>query len=95
MEGPPSRQILNALLQIFQPRHHWMNRVASYEDAGRIERGGADGETAIEQSWPLARSWRPRGWCGDASLPAARRALLHGAADVEIRGRMGWESIRD
>ena len=100
-ENPPSGQILNALQQIFNVILDQMDRVASYEDVKAESNVAAKTTQAvIEQS--MAR-WQS--FLGDLAewwsrlmrhCLAARRPLLQRAAGrLQIRGRMGWESISD
>jgi hypothetical protein len=97
---PPSAQILNALLQIFNLVIDQMNRVASYEDVQAESNVAArTAQAVIEQS--MAR-WQS--FLGDLAewwSRLMRHCLLLVARyyteprTLEIRGRMGWESIKD
>jgi hypothetical protein len=99
-ESPPSGQILNALQQIFNLVIEQMNRVASYEDVQAESNVAArTAQAVIEQS--MAR-WQS--FLGDLAewwSRLMRHCLLLVARfydeprTLEIRGRMGWESIRD
>jgi hypothetical protein len=99
-ETPPSAQILNALLQIFNLILDQMNRVASYEDVKAESNVAArTTQAVIEQS--LAR-WQA--FLGDLAewwSRMTRHCLLLVARyyteprTLQIRGRMGWESIAD
>ena len=99
-EDPPSGQILNALMQVFNVVIEQMNRVASYEDVKAESNVAAKTTQAvIEQS--MAR-WQS--FLGDLAQwwsKTMRHCLLLVARyyteprTVQIRGRMGWESIPD
>lgn len=99
-EDPPSGQILNALMQIFNLIIDQMNRVASYEDVKAESNVAAKTTQAvIEQS--MAR-WQS--FLGDLAewwSRLMRHDLLLVARyyteprTLQIRGRMGWESIAD
>jgi hypothetical protein len=99
-EEPPSGQILNALQQIFNLIIDQMNRVASYEDVQAESNVAArTTQAVIEQS--MAR-WQS--FLGDLAewwSRLARHCLLLVARfyneprTIEIRGRMGWQSIAD
>lgn len=99
-EPPPSGQILNALQQIFNLIIEQMNRVASYEDIQAESNVAArTTQAVIEQS--MAR-WQS--FLGDLAewwSRLARHCLLLVARfyneprTIEIRGRMGWQSIQD
>jgi hypothetical protein len=99
-ESPPSAQILNALLQIFNTVIGQMNRVASYEDVQAESNVAArTAQAAIEQS--MAR-WQS--FLGDLARwwsKLVRHCLILVARyyteprTIELRGRMGTESIED
>jgi hypothetical protein len=99
-EDPPSGQILNALQQIFNLILDQMNRVASYEDVQAGSNVAArTAQAVIEQS--MAR-WQS--FLGDLAewwSRLMRHCLLLMARfyteprTLEIRGRMGWESVKD
>jgi hypothetical protein len=99
-EDPPSGQILNALQQIFNLIIDQMNRIASYEDVQAESNVAArTAQAVIEQS--MAR-WQS--FLGDLAewwSRLARHCLLLVARfyneprTIEIRGRMGWQSISD
>jgi hypothetical protein len=99
-ESPPSAQILNALQQIFNTLLEQMNRVASYEDVQAESNVAArTAQAVIEQS--MAR-WQS--FLGDLAQwwsRLMRHCLLLVARyyteprTLEIRGRMGWESVKD
>jgi hypothetical protein len=99
-EDPPSGQILNALQQIFNLVIEQMNRVASYEDVQAESNVAArTAQAVIEQS--MAR-WQS--FLGDLATwwsKLMRHCLLLVARyyteprTLEIRGRMGWESVKD
>jgi hypothetical protein len=99
-ENPPSGQILNALQQIFNLIIEQMQRVASYEDVQAEPNVAArTTQAVIEQS--MAR-WQS--FLGDLAewWSAVMRHCLNLVAcfyteprTLDIRGRMGWESIAD
>ena len=99
-EDPPSAQILNALLQIFNVVLEQMNRVASYEDVQATANVAArTTQAVIEQSQARWQSF-----IGDLAewwSRIMRKALLLVARyyteprTLELRGRLGWESIAD
>ena len=99
-ENPPSGQILNALQQILNVILDQMNRVASYEDVKAESNVAAKTTQAvIEQS--MAR-WQS--FLGDLAewwSRLMRHCLVLVARyyteprTLQIRGRMGWESIAD
>jgi hypothetical protein len=99
-EEPPSGQILNALQQIFNLILTQMNRVASYEDVQAQPNVAArTTQAVIEQS-----NARWQTFIGDLAVwhsKTMRRGLNFVARyyneprTIDIRGRMGWESIPD
>jgi hypothetical protein len=99
-EDPPSGQILNALQQIFNLVIDQMQRVAAYEDVQAEPNVAArTTQAVIEQS--IAR-WQS--FLGDLAewWSGVMRHCLNLVAryyteprTLEIRGRMGWESIAD
>ena len=99
-EQPPSGQILNALQQIFNLILTQMNRVASYEDVQAQPNVAArTTQAVIEQS-----NARWQTFIGDLAVwhsKTMRRGLNFVARyyneprTLDIRGRMGWESIPD
>jgi hypothetical protein len=99
-EDPPSGQILNALQQIFNLIIDQMHQVASYEDVQAESNVAArTTQAVIEQS--IAR-WQS--FLGDLAewwSRVMRHCLLLMARyyneprTLQIRGRMGWESIAD
>jgi len=99
-EDPPSGQILNALQQILSTILEQMARVASYEDVKAESNVAArTTQAVIEQS--MAR-WQS--FLGDLAewwSRVMRHCLVLVARyyteprTLQIRGRMGWESIAD
>jgi len=99
-EDPPSGQILNALMQIFNLVLEQMGRVASYEDVQASPNVAARTTAAvIEQS-----NARWQSFMGDLAKwhgGTMRRGLnlvaryYNEPRTLDIRGRMGWESIPD
>jgi hypothetical protein len=99
-EEPPSAQILNALTQIFNLTLEQMQRVASYEDVHADPNVAARTTAAvIEQS--IARWQSFLGDLAEWHSRLMRHCLLLVARYyteprlIAIRGRMGWESIKD
>ena len=99
-EQPPSAQILNALLQVFNLIIEQMSRVASYEDVQAESNVAArTTQAVIEQS--MARWQSFIGDFAEWHSRVMRHCLLLVASyyteprTLQIRGRMGWESIKD
>jgi hypothetical protein len=99
-EDPPSGQILNALLQIFNVVVDQMKSIAAYEDIHADPNVAARTTAAvIEQS--IARWQSFLGDLAEWHSRLMRHCLLLVARyyteprALEVRGRMGWESYQD
>jgi hypothetical protein len=99
-EDPPSGQILNAIIQVFNLTLEQMRSTASFEDIHADPNVAARTTAAvIEKS--LARWQTFLGDLAEWHSRLARHCLLLVARYyteprlIDIRGRMGWEAIKD